>query len=640
MRRADTHYQVLGTCNHASAAEIKAAFKRQALALHPDKGGSKEAFQRALRAFEVLSDESSRTEYDRSLQKAKSFRRTRPGLGKKPSPFGGIGGHPKSAKKAGKQSPAKAKMFRGRPQKGQPGQPQSDFHQAHLSGERSHRLSQIKTVEEELMAKVFSLLQKLPPSRRLKLLQDCFSQTHRLALEAWVLAYRDMHKGQRLLSVTEPETASFSPADPSEGSSERCQRDHVAASQDAMLEAVDRQKILAITDSEQAKAAMATSKFTEKQPPKAANTMRGIASFYRKGIAIYQVSVCVQSLCITARKVKELDRAIDILLVLMSIKQKIGRVEPELFAQNMTTIVPAVLEEHGMTAEDLGLRFQVMMCMRFWVRPPLHTPQQAKLEDALNAWRRLIRFRSPVGQGARGFARMDLNELQERWLAFREEYLDILETGGSGGHCEDRRSSASRRLDALAEASRPQRERRLERWNRLAMLQEDRPRHQSKKAARAFEREQRGRKRKAAHLAVRCRSHRRDSASTGGRRRSWRGTRPPSCQSAAEAHELTWKRLLRLLGRWDRAHQKGQRIFATEKKAAAKEAAFQKQKEAQAAQQAQRERRAAMSVERAAAKRMREDQRSRWKWLNRKAVTQRRVRGVYRHVSRDIHHLC
>ena len=224
------------------------------------------------------------------------------------------------------------------------------------------------------MAKVFSLLQKLPPSRRLKLLQDCFSQSHRLALEAWVLAYRDMHKGQRLLSVTEPEAASFSPAaDPPEGSSKRCQRD-IAAS-DAMLEAVD-QKTLAITDSE-AKAAMATSNFAEK-PPKAANTMRGIASFYRKGIAIYQVSVCVQSLCITARKVKELDRAIDILLILMSINQKIGRVltaqsaqsaitacaylgssqcpgvEPELFAQNMTAIVPAVLEEHGMTAEERG----------------------------------------------------------------------------------------------------------------------------------------------------------------------------------------------------------------------------------------------------------------------------------------------
>lgn len=625
MRRADTHYQVLGTCNHASAAEIKAAFKRQALALHPDKGGSKEAFQRALRAFEVLSDESSRTEYNRSLQKAKSFRRTRP-LGKKPSPFGSVGGsvggclggHPKSAK-AGKQSPAKAKMFRGGPQKGQP---QCDFHQADLSGDvrSSHRLRQTKTVEDELMAKVFSLLQKLPPSRRLKLLQDCFSQTHRLALEAWVLAYRDMHKGQRLLSVTEPETASFSPvADPSQGSSKRCQQHHLAASQHAMLEAVDRQKTLAITDSEQAKAAMATNKFTEKQPPKAANTMRGIASFYRKGIAIYQVSVCVQSLCITARKVKELDRAIDILLILMSIKQKIGRVEPELFAQNMTAIVPAVLEEHGMTAEDLGLRFQVMMCMRFWVRPPLHTPQQTKLEDALSAWCRLIRFCSPVGQGARGFARMDLNELQERWLAFREEYLDILEIGGSGGHCGDRRSSASRRLDALAEASRPQRERRLERWNRLAMLQEDRPRHQSKKAARAFEREQRGRKRKATHLAVRCRSHRKDAPSTGGRRRSWCET-SKSCKSA-EANEPTWKRLLRLLGRWDRAHQKGQRIFAAEKKAAAKEAAFQKQKEAQAAQQAQRERRAAMSVERAAAKRMREEQRSRWKWLNRKDIT-------------------
>ncbi|CAK9012049.1 Ankyrin-2 (ANK-2) (Ankyrin-B) (Brain ankyrin), partial [Durusdinium trenchii] len=178
--------------------------------------------------------------------------------------------------------------------------------------------------------------------------------------------------------------------------------------------------------------------------------MRGIASFYRKGTVFYQVSLCIQSLCMTARKVRELDRAVDILLMLMSIKQKMGGiVDPSLFVQKMTDAVPAAFEEYGVTAEEMGLRFQVMMCMRFWVRPPLHTPQQAKLEDALQAWSRLTRFRSPLGQGARGFARMDLKELEERWRAFREVYLDILTEGGPSD--QSRRFNASRRLDALAE---------------------------------------------------------------------------------------------------------------------------------------------------------------------------------------------
>ena len=69
------------------------------------------------------------------------------------------------------------------------------------TAKRSQRLNQIKTLEDGLMAKVFFLLQKLTPSRRLKLLKESFSQPHRLALEAWVLAQK---KGQRHLSLAEP----------------------------------------------------------------------------------------------------------------------------------------------------------------------------------------------------------------------------------------------------------------------------------------------------------------------------------------------------------------------------------------------------------------------------------------------------
>eukprot|EP00438_Fugacium_kawagutii_P007432 Skav210441 [mRNA] locus=scaffold1297:106258:108394:+ [translate_table: standard] len=157
-------------------------------------------------------------------------------------------------------------------------QQQCDPQEHHKDVASSRRLSQIKTLEDELMAKVFSLLQKLTPSRRLKLLQDYFSQTHRLALEAWVLAYRG--KGQRVLPLTS-KAASFQPC-PFQGKehlgTHLCQEAGVKALElpDGKVHTVDPHKTLAITDS-------------EIQPPKAAPAARGIASFYRKGQPVYQV---------------------------------------------------------------------------------------------------------------------------------------------------------------------------------------------------------------------------------------------------------------------------------------------------------------------------------------------------------------
>ena len=53
---------------------------------------------------------------------------------------------------------------------------------------------------------------------------------------------------------------------------------------------------------------------------------RGIASFHRNGQVYHQVSVCVQTLCMTARKVKDLSKALDILMILMEIKQQVKRI--------------------------------------------------------------------------------------------------------------------------------------------------------------------------------------------------------------------------------------------------------------------------------------------------------------------------
>jgi molecular chaperone DnaJ len=63
------YYEVLGIAKEASADDIKAAYRRLALKWHPDKNpGSKEAeerFKEAAEAYEVLSDEKKRAQYDR-----------------------------------------------------------------------------------------------------------------------------------------------------------------------------------------------------------------------------------------------------------------------------------------------------------------------------------------------------------------------------------------------------------------------------------------------------------------------------------------------------------------------------------------------------------------------------------------------
>ena len=53
-------YRILGLGPAASKEEVRAAYKRQALAAHPDKGGSKEAFHAVTHAFETLYDDAAR----------------------------------------------------------------------------------------------------------------------------------------------------------------------------------------------------------------------------------------------------------------------------------------------------------------------------------------------------------------------------------------------------------------------------------------------------------------------------------------------------------------------------------------------------------------------------------------------------
>ena len=61
-------YDILGVSKSASAAEIKKAYRKKAIAYHPDKNPGDETaeqkFKEAAEAYEILGDEQKRAKYD------------------------------------------------------------------------------------------------------------------------------------------------------------------------------------------------------------------------------------------------------------------------------------------------------------------------------------------------------------------------------------------------------------------------------------------------------------------------------------------------------------------------------------------------------------------------------------------------
>eukprot|EP00750_Incisomonas_marina_P022738 INCI4992.13.p1 GENE.INCI4992.13~~INCI4992.13.p1 ORF type:complete len:587 (+),score=97.56 INCI4992.13:246-2006(+) len=57
-------YEVLGVSRLANIEDVKRAYKRRALALHPDKGGNASDFSRLCRAYSILTDTPKRQAFD------------------------------------------------------------------------------------------------------------------------------------------------------------------------------------------------------------------------------------------------------------------------------------------------------------------------------------------------------------------------------------------------------------------------------------------------------------------------------------------------------------------------------------------------------------------------------------------------
>ncbi|KAG1881104.1 hypothetical protein F4604DRAFT_1746478 [Suillus subluteus] len=94
--KATEYYEILSVKKDCEEAEIKKAYRKLALALHPDKNGAPgadEAFKMVSKAFQVLSDSQKRAIYDQSGSdpESRSGGMSSRGPGFSASPFGGEG---------------------------------------------------------------------------------------------------------------------------------------------------------------------------------------------------------------------------------------------------------------------------------------------------------------------------------------------------------------------------------------------------------------------------------------------------------------------------------------------------------------------------------------------------------------------
>ena len=80
------YYEVLGVSKTATQDEIKKAFHKLAHKYHPDKGGDEKKFKEINEAYQVLSDQQKRAQYD---QYGRVFENGQPGGGG--NPFDGQG---------------------------------------------------------------------------------------------------------------------------------------------------------------------------------------------------------------------------------------------------------------------------------------------------------------------------------------------------------------------------------------------------------------------------------------------------------------------------------------------------------------------------------------------------------------------
>ena len=424
-------YAILKISPSASQSEVKAAYKRQALEAHPDKGGSSLAFQQVVAAFEQLADPLLRRAYDQRCAEAVRTKVVKVTKVARQSQSNEVTGE--QTKGAAMKQPAKT---------------------AKGDGGRSFRASKMSknrvTWKQRLLANVVKLLKALPAPDRRNIFTSRLLEAQRLELEAFMRASKPMET-EPSQEVKSGKTHANSPAEPfalcDQGQEDDC---HSGGE---------------------------TGPTGPKQKMKKVQVV-GVNSFERFNQKFYRCASRAEWMILKVCYLKTLEEAIDQHIMLASICERIRAADCPSMKERMLRAVNSVLLEHSFAQTDFKLVVDISVPAKHWIGRDLYMSGfKLKNIDALaSMWHRVRDARGPVSRGSYfNFAPTDAT-----WLRLREIYLDF--TSMRGKDCVD----ARRKIDRLFEQRSPVRERIWSRLNLYMMRRAEREQRESQRQSLSY----------------------------------------------------------------------------------------------------------------------------------------------------------
>ena len=452
-------YNVLQVDQNATLDEIKLAFKRRALHVHPDKGGSKEEFQLVYQAFEALADPKTRQKYDDNLAANKSAPQNIPRHQKKT---------PKrcnpSASKDVPPMPPQHKRCQSSKRSAE------DGNASHPPAPRTSQSKEIK-----LLMKIRYLLKQLPRDKRNDAIANQFSQKQRIILEKWMIDNAD----------TSSETQSHSVANalaPAAGKSTRDQPVFETSSTSNMSQDMANLSLgsnslaLCATNPIDVNPRRRLAKSRKKKQSKKRERSSCGAVCKEPGYsatACYRARIRFDSLEMYTGRC-DLQTALEYLVVLTSIKQ---RMQNSMHSSiSFEERMQEALAEQG---RELNLRFVVQQSAGFFLGQghPIRTPKVCSVAQLCQLRRLLDPFRKYVKTKGREnlFLKYSPAHLEDAWERFQFALANAIEITGvdSGPFLQKIRDVYESRLQL--------REKELQRWEQLHMGMQDQNKYREKR---------------------------------------------------------------------------------------------------------------------------------------------------------------
>eukprot|EP00438_Fugacium_kawagutii_P015431 Skav221563 [mRNA] locus=scaffold1376:363158:365053:- [translate_table: standard] len=356
-------YDVLGVGSAATLDEIKLAFKRRALQVHPDKGGNKEAFHLVYQALETLADPAARKRYD--CQR--------------------VQGNPRD------EAPVCTRKSKGKAKRAAPGHRQSKA--ASTSATAKPQSKQTK-----LLVKLRDLLKQLPREVRNDVFTHQFSQKQRILLENWMR--EQPHQSSSCWPVLR---AGGENSPEHQGVVVKGRKSEASFASTALPLGHDECPAVAVGSMVRWSGLVARRKRrkkadSRKQVKRAHGKVIGVGNGYRQGnhSTHYRADIIFDGLHVYT-SCTDFQTALDYLMVLTFVRQKMQDLAKKSasFEERFKETLASCAMAHGLDIADLNLSFSVHQSCTFFVGPEMkvRTPMVKDIEQLGKMRRCLESFR-------------------------------------------------------------------------------------------------------------------------------------------------------------------------------------------------------------------------------------------------------